>query len=283
MTSDASRSAGGLPSLPREVSEYYARGRESGRLAAGHALIERARTEELLTRHLPGPPGTVLDVGGGSGPYALWLARQGYEVHLVDPVPQHVEQARAASEHQPERPLASARIGDARRLAEGDESTSAVLLLGPLYHLTERADRLAALREARRVLRPGGLCFAAAVSRFASLLSGLFDDLLGDPEFGRIVERDLRDGQHRNPTPRDYFTTAFFHHPDELVAEVREAGFALVDLVGIEGPGWPLPDVEKRWADPVQRDQLLWAARVVEREPSLLGFSAHLLAVARRA
>jgi hypothetical protein len=133
------------------------------------------------------------------------------------------------------------------------------------------------------VLRPGGLCFAAAVSRFASLLSGLFDDLLGDPEFGRIVERDLRDGQHRNPTPRDYFTTAFFHHPDELDVEVREAGFALVDLVGIEGPGWPLPDVEKRWADPVQRDQLLWAARVVEREPSLLGFSAHLLAVARRA
>jgi SAM-dependent methyltransferase len=264
--------------VDEEIRAYYETGIERNRLTLGYSRIEFERTKELLERHLPRPPARLLDVGGGPGVYADWLAGLGYEVRLLDPSPLHVSQAIERSGGR-----FTAAEGDARDLDEEDASYDAVLLLGPLYHLTERADRLAALREARRVLRPGGLCFAAAVSRFASLLSGLFDDLLGDPEFGRIVERDLRDGQHRNPTPRDYFTTAFFHHPDELAAEVREAGFALVDLVGIEGPGWPLPDVEKRWADPVQRDQLLWAARVVEREPSLLGFSAHLLAVARRA
>jgi len=52
--------------------------------------------------------------------------------------------------------------------------------------------------------------------------------------------------------------------------------------VGLEGPARLLPDVEERWADAGRRERLLSAARAVEREPSLLGMSAHLLAVARR-
>jgi ubiquinone/menaquinone biosynthesis C-methylase UbiE len=268
--------------LPSEILAHYARGQEAARLLTGKNQLELARTQELLVRHLPPPPRVVLDVGGGPGVYACWLARQGYAVHLVDAVPLHVEQARAASARQPEHAVASLRVGDARRLDEADASVDAVLLLGPLYHLTERADRLTALREARRVLKPAALVFAAAVGRFASLFDGLFHEMYADPDFAAIVERDLRDGQHRNPTPRDYFTTAFFHRPDELAGEVREAGFAVEDVVGVEGPGGLLPDFARRWADPDERARLLWVARVLEREPSLLGMSDHLLAVARR-
>ncbi len=72
----------------------------------------------------------------------------------------HVEQARRASDEQPAAPLASATVGDARRLDRPDASVDAALLLGPLYHLTERGDRVAALAEARRVLRPGGVLAA---------------------------------------------------------------------------------------------------------------------------
>lgn len=53
-------------------------------------------------------------------------------------------------------------------------------------------------------------------------------------------------------------------------------------VAGIEGPGWLVADLDRRWADPVERERLLWAARVVEAEPSLLGLSAHHLVVARR-
>jgi len=102
------------------------------------------------------------------------------------------------------------------------------------------------------------------------------------PDFAAIVVRDLRDGQHRNPTAKDYFTTTFFHRPDELGSEVIQAGFDLVELVGVEGPAGLLPDLERRWADPEERERLLQAARVVEREPTLLGLHPHLLAVARR-
>ena len=110
-----------------------------------------------------------------------------------------------------------------------------VLLLGPLYHLVDAADRRTALGEATRVLRPGGVLFAAGISRYASTLDGLVRDLFSDDRFARIVERDLQDGQHRNPTERlDYFTTAYFHRPEELLLEVLSAGFAAEELFGIE-------------------------------------------------
>jgi SAM-dependent methyltransferase len=265
--------------IERETEAHYAKGKEAGRLFEGHGVIELARTQEIILRHLPAPPGTILDVGGGPGVYACWLASLGYRVHLVDAVPLHVEQAAAASARQPGALLASCRLGDARRLEQAGGSADAVLLLGPLYHLTERSERILALRESYRVLKPGGLLVAAAVGRFASLFSGVAENLLADPDFAAIVARDLVDGQHRNPTDHDYFTTAYFHLPRELESEVKEAGFAQVELLGVEGPGWLLPDLDRRWADPAERRRILDAARAIEREPTLMGLHAHILAV----
>jgi SAM-dependent methyltransferase len=174
-------------------------------------------------------------------------------------------------------------VGDARALDVSGETADVVLLLGPLYHLTQPGDRARSLQEAARVLKPGGWLFAAAISRWASALDGLARDLLQDPRFALIVEQDLLDGQHRNPTERlDYFTTAYFHRPDELAGEVLAAGLALGGVYGVEGPGWILPDVAERMADAHRREALLRVARIVETEPSVLGSSAHLLAVAQR-
>jgi ubiquinone/menaquinone biosynthesis C-methylase UbiE len=271
------------PSLDPEILRYYAAGLENDRLRQGPFQLERARTEELLKRHLPPPPATVLDVGGGSGPYACRLAEQGYEVTLLDPVPLHVEQARRAAAALPAGARLRAEPGDARELPAASQSADAVLLLGPLYHLTERPDRLRALREAGRVLRPRGVALLVGISRFASLLAGLSDGADQDPAFVEIVERDLRDGQHRNPSgPLDWFTTAFFHRPDELQAEIEEAGLRLAAMYGIEGPGWLAADFAERWADETRRRRLLHIARAVEREEWLLAVSPHIMAVAER-
>jgi ubiquinone/menaquinone biosynthesis C-methylase UbiE len=268
---------------PDEVLGFYARGGESERLDEAYFPLERARTQELVRRHLPAPPGVVLDVGGAAGAYAFWLADAGYEVHLVDPVLLHVRQAEEASRARTDGRLASARVGDARRLDFEDASADAVLMLGPLYHLTQRSDRLAALAESRRVLKPGGLLFAAAIARFASLLDGLRGPVFEHEGFAAIVEQDLRDGQHRNETGvAQFFTTAFFHVPGELEAEVREAGFAVAGVFAVEGPGAFVPDFARRWAEPAARARLLDLVRRVESEPSLLGASPHLLAVGRR-
>jgi SAM-dependent methyltransferase len=262
----------------RDVLEgHYAPGLERDRLVAdGTDRLELVRTLELLERLLPAPPLDILDVGGGPGTYAARLARDGHRVVLVELLETHVEEARALSAAQPEHPFA-AEVGDARRLRQPDGSFDAVLLMGPLYHLTERAERIAALREAARVLRPGGHVVAVGISRFASLFDGLTRRRLGDPEFRRIVERDLREGQHRNPSRHPgWFTTAFLHHPEELRAELEDAGFEVEALLGIEGPGWL---IEERWADPAEREHMLFAARAVEAEPSLAGLSGHILAL----
>ncbi|HEV7365604.1 MAG TPA: methyltransferase domain-containing protein [Gemmatimonadales bacterium] len=270
------------PELDRTIAEFYHRTPEEDRLKQGPFILEEARTRELIERHARRPPATVLDVGGAGGAYSLWLADAGYTVHLMDPVPRLVAEAERRSAARP-RPLASCRVGDARALDFPDQSADLVLLLGPLYHLTEAADRACVLSEARRVLKPGGRLFAAAISRWASALDGLSRDLFQDPRFAAIVERDLHEGQHRNPTERlDYFTTAYFHRPDELRAEVTGAGLIVEGLYGVEGPGWILPDVAARLADSRRRADLLQVARELESEPSLLGVSAHLLAVARR-
>jgi ubiquinone/menaquinone biosynthesis C-methylase UbiE len=268
--------------LDPTVAEYYQRWPEEDRLEQGPFILEQVRTREVIERHARRPPATVLDVGGAAGAYALWLADAGYAVHLIDPVPRLVAEAERRSGAR-SHPLASCGVGDARALPFPDHSAEIVLLLGPLYHLTEASDRARALGEARRALKPGGQLFAAAISRWASALDGLSRDLFQDPRFATIVERDLREGQHRNPTERaDYFTTAYFHHPNELRAEVSSSGLTLEGLYGLEGPGWLLSDVSERLADPRRRSDLFRVARLLESEPAMLGVSAHLLAVARK-
>lgn len=155
-------------------------------------------------------------------------------------------------------------------------------MLGPLYHLTERCDRARAVAEARRVLRPGAPMLAAAISRFAPALDGLARGLLLEPGFEEVVERDLRDGQHRNPTrhPR-WFTTAYFHEPAELKRELVDAGFGRVEVLAIEGLGEYVVDLDGWLTDAERRELLMRTVRRLESESSLLGASPHLMGVGR--
>ena len=265
-----------------EIKAYYDRAPEESRLEVGPFQLEQLRSRELILRHAPEAPAVVIDVGGAAGAYAFWLAELGYQVHLVDAVPRLIAVARERNEHATHR-LASCRVGDARALSESDNTAGLVLLLGPLYHLVHASDRHAALVEAARVVCPGGVLVAAGISRWASALDGLSRELLHDEEFARIVERDLSDGVHQNPTDRlDYFTTAYFHRPEDLREEVMGAGLEVEGLYGVEGPGWILPDFAERWADPARRETLVQVARALEAESSVAGCSAHLIVVGRK-
>jgi ubiquinone/menaquinone biosynthesis C-methylase UbiE len=271
------------PSLPSEMFEHYRQVQESKRLLDGVGELERDRTQDILKRHLTGPPATVFDIGGAAGVHALWLARHGYTVHLFDPVRHHVEQALTASRDQPEHPIASCSVADARDIDQPDSSADAVLLLGPLYHLIDREDRLKALKEAHRLLKSGGKIFAATVSRFASLIDGLSRDLVSDPRFLEILLQDLKDGQHRNPTNNpEYFTTTFFHHPDELKQEMEEAGFFVEKLLGVEGPVWFMSNFSNHWNVPEKRALLLNLLQSVEDDRYILGVSAHPMGIGRK-
>jgi hypothetical protein len=156
----------------------------------------------------------------------------------------------------------------------------AVLLLGPLYHLIERTDRIAALAEVRRVLVPSGVLLSAYISRFASAFDGIRDNALRDSEFFAIVDRDLTDGTHLNLTTRaDWFTTAYFHRPEEIQPEIEAAGRRFQGAIAVEGPGWFSQDLDAWLDDDAARERLLNVLRRIEAEPSVLGASAHLLSV----
>ncbi len=267
--------------LSDEILAFYKQSQEAKRLAANaKGQLEFVRTREIITRYLPLPPAVILDIGGGSGTYACWLAKMGYEVHLVDPVDVHIEQAKEASSQQPKHPIASVSLGDARALRFPAMSANAVLLLGPLYHLIEKNDRLLALGEAHRVLRKGGVMIAAGISRFASMLASLFEDRFRDPVHRDIVQADLETGYHRNLTDSlRYFTDAYLHRPEAFNSEVVEAGFQHQTTLAVQGPAWLFESFESYWKDPDLRPMVMDLIRKVEAEPSLIGMSAHILAI----
>jgi ubiquinone/menaquinone biosynthesis C-methylase UbiE len=259
------------PDIAQEIVEFYSRDYdERARLTdRAHGRLEFLRTRELLRRFLP-PAAEVLDVGGGPGTHARWLAEDGHRVHLIDPVPRHVSQAAAHGTFTTE-------LGDARHLAQNDASVDAVLLLGPLYHLPLRADRIAALDEARRVLRPGGLVAAAAISRHALLLDQMAT--------GRLTEQTPSGTDGIDATAAtgrtDNFTTAHFHAVGELRDELVEVGFTGIELFGVEGPGWTILRGSFASEEEPFFASALTAARITESDPALQPASAHLLAFGR--
>ena len=273
------------------MHRYYELGKEEARLSnSGAGRLEFERTQEILLRHLPEPPATVADIGGGPGRYALWLAGLGYRVVHRDLMPLHVGQVRAAVAADPAGARGSAgapllvdsAVGDARNLDLGDGTADAVLLLGPLYHLNRRADRVQALREAGRVVRPGGPVFAAAISRWAARLDGMLRLRLYErnPTAADSVGAVERTGVLPPLMPGGF--GGFTHRPRQLRAEFASAGLGVADLVCVEGAAYVLDDLDDRANDERAWQVILDAARAHERVPELMGLGSHLLATGFR-
>ncbi|MER5354630.1 class I SAM-dependent methyltransferase [Kitasatospora sp. NPDC002551] len=268
--------------LDPDILAFYNLGHEQQRLADPRRSIEYLRTMDILTRHLPPAPATVLDIGGGPGRYALPLAAAGYQVTLLDPVPLHVQQATDAS-RTAEQPLAAAHLGDARTLPHPDGAFDAVLLLGPLYHLPDPDDRHRALTEAARVLRPGGLTVAAGCSRYYTAWEMLAAGKLDLPGALETVTGHLSTGRHHNPhgDPR-LWTTAYFHDPHELAAEAAAAGLTVRTLLPVEGPAKLIPGIGAMLQNHQRREEILHLLRLLEDRPGALGTTEHVLVVAAR-
>jgi SAM-dependent methyltransferase len=265
--------------IDRRVTRRYESIDEDARLwQPGKGDLVRLRTWDILERFLP-RSGRVLDVRGGPGTHAAHLAATGYEVTLVDPAPRHVELAtrRAGGVSMPS---FDARLGTAGDLPADDESVDAVLLMGPFYHLVDRADRLAAVDEAKRVLRPGGRILAEVICRHAWVLDATVEGLLDSPTIWGDFQLNIDTGLSQVPASMaDGSFWAYFHRPEELRRELTDAGLDDIGLVAVEGYAWLLGDLEERMANP---EPLLRAVRLTETEPSMLGCSAHVIGIATR-
>lgn len=272
------------PTVMDEVYDFYNNGAEIGRLERGLGKVEFWRTKEILSRYIGGGK-VVYDIGGGVGAYAAWLAKKGNDVHLIELAANAVEYAKANMMNDCH---FVAEAGDARHIGRPDGSADVVLLMGPLYHLRSRDDRLLALREAHRVLRKGGLLVAAGISKFSSAtwalsVYGKKNDFIDDPVFFRMITDEMTTGNHIRPKeyPRfiaeSYFTTA-----EQMESEVAEAGFKLTKTIAVEGCIWFTPHLDEKWEDEASRERLLEIVRMTESEPEMMGMSPHFLVVATK-
>ncbi len=262
------------------VTYYAAEYDEADRLhTTATGRLELLRTRELLRRHLPTAPARVLDVGGGPGTHARWLIKDGHTVHLIAPVPRHLDQAAIHA------PGCTTELGDARHLTATTDSYGAVLLLGPLYHLTTRADRVRALEEAARAAKPGALVAAAGISRYSLLQDYTVHAELTPELLHGEVATVLRSGSYDGSRG---FTTAHFHTAAELAAEAADAGLTNITVTGIEGPGWAYLRAAERTAGTALHDSpllhgALETARLADEHPEFADASAHLFVTGRAA
>lgn len=266
--------------IATDLEEFYgSRYDESLRLSSSiKGQLELARVRELVIRHLPTAATKVADIGGGTGVHAQWLRADGYEVDLIDPISRHVEAARACG--------LRARLGDARDLPWNEDQFDAALMAGPLYHLTDPGDRRAALGEAARVVRPGGLVAAVAFNRHANLLGATLANQFLDRR-PIIDDIEATGSSYRN----DRVPSATYYHAlTELTDELSSAGLTDVVVLGLTGPGgWLSIVIDAHFPDPAHwprtltgqgpLETALAGARAADEHPELVPASTLWLAV----
>jgi ubiquinone/menaquinone biosynthesis C-methylase UbiE len=238
--------------------------------------FELARMQHLLNSYLPPAPADVADIGGGPGVHARWLKERGYAVELLDPIERHVEQATAAG--------ISAVQGDARRLPWENDHFDAALLAGPIYHLPEAADRRLALREAIRVVRPGGFIAVVAINRAANLIGSTIANTLLRRE--QVVTDILETGFSAD---NERMAQTTYHSTHQLRTELSNVGLRSVTIHGLTGPGgWLTVAIDRYFGEIELPDMLcepepmstaLECSRLADRHPELVPSSSLLFAV----
>jgi ubiquinone/menaquinone biosynthesis C-methylase UbiE len=267
--------------VSKEIDVFYSGAAEDKRLTFGLGPLEFERNKELISRYLPAKNSVVIDVGGGPGVYAEWLAGMGHTVHLIDPVSKHIQQAQKRSAKL-KKPFKSA-LGEARKLDFNDNFADVVILHGPLYHLQKRDDRIKALKEADRVLKPNGVILGFAINHTISTITGLLNGMIHDPQFMAMCQSELKTGMHNPPGNwPGILPEAFFHTPQQLLDEVLEAGFSDLRLIAVEGMVWLDSKYFESRSNPEKKEAMMGLLRETEDDQKLLPFSPHLMVSARK-
>ncbi|MBV8390775.1 MAG: class I SAM-dependent methyltransferase [Mucilaginibacter sp.] len=263
-----------------DIDDFYSNTSEEGRLQLGLGPLEFERNKELIGRHLP-KKGTVIDVGGGPGIYSEWLAGLGHEVILIDPVEKHIRQAnkRSAKAKKPFKSL----LGEAQKLELADSMADIVILHGPLYHLQSKADRIKAISEAKRVLKPEGIVLGFAINHTASTIAALLNGFIHVPEIFDMCMEELKSGIHTPPKNMPgVLPSAYFHRSEELKAEFEEAGLKYLDTYAVEGAIWMDKNYFETRSDSKKREKIMELMKVTENDTGLLSLSPHMMIAGRK-
>lgn len=262
-----------------DIVAYYSSEPEQEQQRLERHQLERNLTWRYLERHLP-PQGAILEVGAAAGGYTLELARRGYRVTAVDMSPALLALNRAALTEANLLGQVHYVVADARDLSQVTESGfDAALLMGPLYHLIDQADRSQALAEVHGRLADGAPIFSAFISRY-----GIMGDVMKKiPEWiedQRKVRTHMAAGRRPDGYPPGGFRGYFATVPE--VAPLHEVvGFETLVVAGVE-PAISADDESYNRLQGEQRQLWLELLFEMSTEPSIMGASRHLLYVGRK-
>lgn len=191
----------------RYLRDYYTGYDEDGRLASRHGSVEFLTTMRYIEKYIK-PGDRVLEIGAGTGRYSHDLARQGYDVSAVELIEHNIDVFRKNTKSGEHISVIQGNAMDLSAFSDGEFDIT--LLLGPLYHLYDEADKRKAISEAIRVTKTGGVIFAAYVVSDGCLLDEGF--LRGNFRVCDYIKDGLLDGE----------TFAALSQPKDLFELVRK-------------------------------------------------------------
>lgn len=249
-----------------------------------HARLEERQLEwELTWRYLDSylpTRGTILEIGAATGRYTLELARRGYTITAVDLSGGLIEKCRKRLDAEGLAKNVRLVVADARNLSEVTErGFEAVLLMGPLYHLIEKADRETALKEVFDRLERGGVIFSAFLSR-SGTLSDLIKNVPAWIEDQTEARSFIEQGKRPDAYPRGGFR-GYFAKAAEIAPLHEALGFETLVVAGVE-PVIAADDESYNKLQGKQRELWLDLLYEMSTEPSIIGASRHLLYIGKK-
>ena len=243
--------------------KYYNKFNEDKRLNTKHGNIEFITSLEYIHKYIK-PGDKVLDIGAGTGKYSIYLFNEGYDVTALELVKHNL---RVLEKNEPN---IKAYQGNALNLKFEDNSFDIILLFGPMYHLISFEDKLKALMEAKRVLKPNGKIFISyCMNEYAIITHGFIDNNINESIKNNLIDKDYK------ITPADSDLYSFVRLED--INKLNElSNLTRVKIISHDGPTEYIKKVINKMDEETYNNYIKYHLNTCER-PELLGAGRHIL------
>ena len=214
-----------------KVKEYYDANfkNEWLRLDDPYARIEFFSTLYMIKKYFP-KGGMIFDIGSGPGRYSIELLRRNYKVSLMDLSDNSITFAKSKIESLGFKADKYV-CGDARYLAmEKENSYDGILLMGPMYHIVSKAERVGLLKECRRILKKEGIIIISYINSIGLLRAGVSEFPSCFEDIDSIYKLFSENSYDEN----DSFTVSHYTTSDNAKSEILESGLKLISYAGAE-------------------------------------------------
>ncbi|MCL2518800.1 MAG: class I SAM-dependent methyltransferase [Oscillospiraceae bacterium] len=267
-----------------KIKAYYNVFNEWGRLGNPEGRLEFELSILIITSHLP-QKAEILDLGGGPGRYTIELAKLGHSLHLADLSQTLLDEARKRiDELEIENVKSITQINAVDLSFYGDNSFDAVLLFGPLYHLTNETERFSCVKEVNRVLKPNGLVFASFIPYLTGAIGVVgrmfyFPDQVSVETLKRVFEQGIFNNLADRGFQEGYYPTS-----DELASLFNENGFSKILLRSIRGWGSNREEqiFKLKTDDPEKYEVVIELINQTADDPSIIEMCSHAIYIGQK-